>query len=137
MRIGIIGSMQMTEKMIILRDQLLAIHHDAYLTTLAEPFVGKTDEEKEAIKIEQKMNLDAISEFWKLMQGGDAVLVANFEKNGIANYIGANTFLEMGFAHVLNQRIFVLNSLPDNNYLRTELEAMRPIVLNGKLENIV
>lgn len=127
----------MTEKMIVLRDQLIALHHDAYLTTLAEPFVGKTDEEKEVIKIEQKMNCDAISKFWKLMQGGDAVLVANFEKNGIPNYIGANTFLEMGFAHVLKQKIFTLNPLPENTYLQTELEAMRPIILNGKVENIL
>lgn len=137
MRIGIIGSMQMTEKMIALRDALIDLGHDAYLTTLAEPFIGKTDEEKEIIKLDQKANQDAIREFWNLMQGGDAVLVANYEKNGVHNYIGANTFLEIGFAHVLGQKIFCLNPLPENSYLRTELDAMKLIVLEGDLNRIV
>lgn len=129
--------MQMTEKMIALRDALIDLGHDAYLTTLAEPFIGKTDEEKEIIKLDQKANQDAIREFWNLMQGGDAVLVANYEKNGVHNYIGANTFLEIGFAHVLGQKIFCLNPLPENSYLRTELDAMKLIVLEGDLNRIV
>lgn len=136
MKIGIIGSMQFTEKMMALRDQLIEIGHESFLTSLAAPFVGKTDEEKEQIKIHQKKNSDAIREFWRAMQGADAVLVANFEKHGVPNYIGANTFLEIGFAHVLNQKIFVLNPLPDNDYLITELEAMCPIIINNDLSLI-
>jgi hypothetical protein len=101
--------MQFTEKMLEARDQLIALGHDAFLTDLHKPFISKTDEEKENIKINQKNNLDAIREFWRKMQGADAVLVLNFDKNGIKNYIGGNTFLEIGFAHVLNQKIFPEN----------------------------
>ena len=136
MKIGVIGSMQFTEKMMELRDRLIDLGHESFLTGLAEPFVGKTDEEKEQIKIHQKMNCDAIREFWQVMQGADAVLVANYEKHGVPNYIGANTFLEIGFAHVLNQKIFCLNPLPDNIYLKTELEAMRPIIISGDLTKV-
>ncbi len=136
MRIGIIGSMQKTEVMIDLRDRLIGLGHDAYLTALAAPFVGKSDEEKERIKIDQKMTMDAVREFWNLMQGGDAVLVTNVEKNGVENYIGANTFWEIGFAHVLGQRIFLLNPMPENAYLRTELEAVNPTVIFGDLGKI-
>lgn len=96
MKIGIIGSMQYTEKMIEARDELLKRGHDAFVTNLADPFIGKTDEEKETIKIHQKNNLDAIREFWRLMQGADAVLVMNFDKHGIKNYIGGNTLMEIG-----------------------------------------
>ena len=133
MKIGIVGSMQYTERMLELRDKLIALGHDAYVTDLAAPFVGKTDEEKEAIKIEQKNNKDAIREFWRLMQGGDAILVANYDKHGMANYIGGNTFLEMGFAHVLNQKIFLLNPIPEMPYYQTEIVAMKPVVINGDL----
>ena len=42
------------------------------------------------------------------MQGADAVLVLNYDKKGIKNYIGGNTLMEIGFAHVLNQKIFLL-----------------------------
>ncbi len=136
MRIGIIGSMQYTEKMIEARDKLISLGHNAYLTNLASPFIGKTDEEKEKIKIYQKHDLDAIREFWKLMQGGEAVLAVNLKKSGIENYIGGNTFLEIGFAHVLGQKIFLYNPIPDMPYYKTEIEAMKPVVINGDYSRI-
>ena len=136
MKIGVVGSMQYTEKMIDLRDKLIAAGHDAYVTNLASPFIGKTDEEKEEIKLRQKNNLDAIREFWKLMQGGDAILVANYEKHGVSNYIGGNTFLEIGFAHVLDQKIFLLNPIPEMPYYETEIVAMKPVVIDGDLARI-
>lgn len=136
MRIGIIGSMQYTERMIGVRDQLIALGHDAFVTDLHTPFIGKSDEEKEHIKIEQKNNQDAIREMWRLMQDANAVLVLNLDKHGIKHYIGGNTFLEMGFAHVLNQKIFLYNPVPDMPYYKTEIEAMKPIVINGDLSQV-
>lgn len=136
MKIGVIGSMQYTEKMIKARDDLIKLGHDAFVTNLADPFVGKTDDEKEVIKIQQKNNSDAIREFWRLMQGADAVLVINLDKHGVKNYIGGNTFLEMGFAHVLDQKIYLLNPIPDIPYYKTEMEAMKPTVINGNLSLI-
>ncbi|OHB10909.1 MAG: hypothetical protein A3G05_02130 [Candidatus Zambryskibacteria bacterium RIFCSPLOWO2_12_FULL_45_14] len=131
MKIGIIGSMQFTEKMIKAQDELIRLGHDAFLTNLASPFIGKTDEEKERIKINQKNNLDAIREFWRLMQGADAVLVMNFDKHGIKNYIGGNTLMEIGFAHVLDQKIFLLNPIPEMQYCKSEIEAVKLVVING------
>src|SRR3989344_1496229 len=131
MKIGIIGSMQYTEKMIEARDELIKRGHNAFVTNLADPFIGKTDEEKETIKIHQKNNLDAIREFWRLMQGADAVLVMNFDKHGIKNYIGGNTLMEIGFAHVLDQKIFLYNPIPEIPYYKSEIEAVKPIIING------
>ena len=136
MRIGVVGSMQYTEKMLEFQDNLKSLGHDAFLTNLASPFIGKSDKEKEKIKIYQKKNKDAIREFWKQMQGADAILVANFDKNGIKNYIGGNTLMEIGFAHVLNQKIFLFNPIPEISYYKTEIEAVKPIVLNGDLSRI-
>ncbi len=121
MKIGVIGSMQYTEKMLEARDALICLGHDAYLTSLHKPFIGKSYEEIEPIKLFQKNNLDAIREFWHMMQGGDAVLVMNLKKEGIENYIGGNTFLEMGFAHVLNQHIFLYNPIPNINLYKSEI----------------
>lgn len=128
--------MQYTEKMIEARDELIKRGYEAFVTNLADPFVGKTDDEKEAIKLHQKYNLDAIREFWKLMQGGDAILVMNFDKHGIKNYIGGNTLMEIGFAHVLNQKIYLLNPIPDIPYYKSEIEAVKPSVINGDLSLI-
>ena len=136
MKIGIIGSMQYTEKMLEVRDQLNVMGHDAYITDLHKAFIGKTDEEKEVIKIHQKNTMDAIREFWNAMQGGDAVLVLNLDKNGVKNYIGGNTLMEIGFAHVLNQKVFLYNPIPDIPYYKTEIEAVQPVIINGDLSRI-
>ena len=61
--------MHFTEKMLEVRDQLRAMGHDAFATTLAEPFVGLDDEAKQVRKLEDQMERDAIREFWRLMQG--------------------------------------------------------------------
>jgi hypothetical protein len=136
MIIAIIGSMQFTDKMIEVRDQLNAMGHDAFITDLHKSMVGKDAEEIETIKLHQKNNMDAIREFWRAMQRAEAVLVLNYDKNGIKNYIGGNTLMEIGFAHVLNQKIFLLNPIPDMPYCKTEIEAVGPVVLEGDLGRI-
>lgn len=137
MKIGIIGSMQFTNKMLEYRKKLQELGHDAFITDLHKTMVNKTDEEIEKIKLYQKNNMDAIREFWREMQGSDAVLVLNFNKNGIKNYIGGNTLMEIGFAHVLNQKIFLLNPIPEMPYCKTEIEAVGPVIINGDLEKII
>ena len=136
MKIGIIGSMQFTDKMVEMREKLCKIGHDAFLTDLHKTMIGKTDEEIEKIKLHQKNEMDAIREFWRAMKGADAVLVLNLDKKGIKNYVGGNTLMEIGFAHVLNQKIFMLNPVPEMPYCKTEIEAVKPIIINGDLSKI-
>lgn len=136
MKIGVAGSMQFTERMMELCAELKKLGHEPFMSKFGPAFVGKTDEEKEKIKLEQKYNHNAIREFWNPMQDADALLVANYDKHGIKNYIGGNAFLEMGFAHVLNQKLYLLNPIPQMPYYETEIRAMRPIVINGDLERI-
>ncbi|MDO8538189.1 MAG: hypothetical protein Q7S21_04860 [archaeon] len=136
MKIGIISSMQFTDKMVEVRDKLIALGHDAFITTFHKSLVGKNEEEIEKIKLHQKYNLDAIKEFWNMMQGADAVLVLNFDKHGVKNYIGGNTLMEIGFAHVLNQKIFLWNPIPKIEFYETEIIAVKPIIINGDLSKI-
>ena len=133
MRIGVIASMQFSERMIEVRDELIRRGHDAFVTKFAAPMVGKTDEEKEVMKLDQKYHQDAIREFWQMMPGADAVLVLNYDKGGIKNYIGGNTLMEIGFAHVLHQKVFLMNPIPDIPFYKSEIEAMRPVIINGDL----
>jgi hypothetical protein len=136
MKIGISGSMQFIEQQVDLCKRLRAMGHEVFMSNFADKYVGKTDEEKERQKIEDKTNNDAIREYWKPMQDADALLVANLDKHGIPGYIGGNAFLEMGFAHVLDQKIFLLNPIPDMPYYGTEIVAMKPVVINGDLSKI-
>jgi|SRR3989344_1001040 len=65
----------------------------------------------------------------------DAILVLNFEKNGIINYIGGATFLEVYTAWKLNKKIYFYNPLPECIF-KDELIGINPIILNGDLSKI-
>ena len=112
------------------------VYQHILVTDLHKAMVGKTADEIEKIKLHQKYNMDAIREFWRMMQGADAVLILNLDKNGIKNYVGGNTLMEIGFAHVLNQKVFMLNPIPEMPHCKTEIEAVKPIILNGDLTKI-
>lgn len=136
MIIGIIGSMQFTDQMLEVREQLREQGHDAYITDLHKTMIGKDADEIEEIKLHQKYHMDAIREFWNAMQGGDAVLVLNYDKNGVENYVGGNTLMEIGFAHVLDQDVYLLNDVPDMDYCKSEIEAVKPTIIHGDLTRI-
>ena len=85
----------------------------------------------------KKIEKDLINKHYREVGTSDAILVINKDKNGIKNYIGGNSFLEMGFAYVLGKKIYVLNPLPEElPIFYQELVAMQPIVLDGDLSKI-
>jgi hypothetical protein len=57
----------------------------------------------------------------------------NITKKDIENYVGANTFLEIGFAHYIEKKIYFLNPIPNQLYIIDELQTIEPIILNGDL----
>lgn len=83
------------------------------------------DKKKEAMEIH-----------FKKIKTSDAILVLNYEKNNIENYIGGNTLIEMGVAFYLNKKIFLLNKIPEISY-KEEILGMKPIVINKKIEKIL
>lgn len=64
-----------------------------------------------------------------------AVLIINETKNGIPNYIGANTLVELAMAFMWNRRIFIYNDIYEP--LADELLAWNSICLKGDLTRIV
>ena len=79
------------------------------------------------------MTQDASKEFWKRMDDVDAILILNYDRKGIENYIGGNAFLDLGYAHHIDIKKFLLNPIPNIDLYRTEIEAMNPIILHGDL----
>jgi len=86
----------------------------------------------------KKVKLDLIRKYYREIQESDAILVINFDKNNIKNYIGGNGFLEMGYAHVLNKKIYLLNPIPKElKIFYQEIVAMQPKIIKGDLDLIV
>jgi diphthamide synthase subunit DPH2 len=95
----------------------------------------KKEKERDGDGFVRKVKEDLIRRYFEIIKNNDVVLVVNCRKNGVENYIGGNTFLEMGFAHVLRKKIFLLNPISELSY-HDELVAMEPVVLDGDLEKI-
>ncbi|HEV8601290.1 MAG TPA: hypothetical protein VGQ87_01690 [Patescibacteria group bacterium] len=136
MRLAISGSMHFAEKIVEVRNDLTRMGYEVAVSDFVKDFIGKSDEEKEKLKLEQKANYDVIMEFWNMMQGMEGLLVLNMDKNNIKNYIGGNTLMEIGFAHILNQKLFLYNPIPDISFYKSELESLNPIIINGELSLI-
>lgn len=70
------------------------------------------------------------------IEKGDAVLVLNYEKHGVQNYIGGNVLMEMSLAFWLNKPILILNDIPKESSFEEEIRGMEPVVLGGDLGKI-
>jgi len=136
MKIVICGSMKLCRKMLEVRDALLKFNHEVILPMHTEEYVEmNTSDHIHNESVKNKINNDLIRDYYKKIGDNDAVLVVNEDLNGIKGYIGGNSFLEMGFAHVLNKSIFLLNDIPEISF-KDELIAMQPIILNGDFSKI-
>ena len=136
MKIIVCGSMKVSKKMVEVKDGLVGHGHEVLLPKHAEKYAnGEKQEENSSESIKNKIEGDLIKDYYREIQKGDALLVINEEINGVKGYVGGSTFLEMGFAHVLDKKIFLLNEIPKMGYT-DEIVAMQPVVLNRDLKNI-
>jgi nucleoside 2-deoxyribosyltransferase len=80
-----------------------------------------------------KIKYDYIRKHYNHIVEADCIIIANYDKNKIKNYIGGNAFLEIGFAHILKKPIYLVNPVPKIRYYFHEIKAMNPIILNNQL----
>ena len=107
MKIIICASLSALHEILDAQKALLEMGHGVEIPEGAKhenlrPKAGDGDSEKADIKIAH----DLIRGYYEKIKHCDAVLVVNADKKGIKNYIGGNTLLEMGFAHVLNKKLY-------------------------------
>lgn len=146
MKITICGSIAFYDEMCDIQKKLKNLGHEVKLP----PFEIK-DESGKMIPVKEyysrrksELNDDswiwnrkgeAIKDHFDKVSWSDAVIVLNYDKNNIYNYVGANTLLEMGLALYLNKKIFLLNDIPEIDY-KEEILGMKPTIINGDLSLI-
>ncbi len=136
MKIVICGSMRLSSKMLEIKEELTSLGHFVIVPSHTEEYaiLNASDHmHKESVK--NKINHDLIRKYFNEIKESDAILVINDSLKDIPNYIGGNSFLEMGFAHVLKKRIYLLNPIPEMPY-NDEIIAMQPIILNGDISKL-
>jgi len=140
MRLTICASSTFKEKMLEYKKLLEALGHEAVVHPDYEAFVRGEKQEiwslvqnGEHAKVKKEQGY--IKWYHDAIVGSDGILVLNFDKREIANYIGGNTLMEIAFAYVNDKKIFLLNPVPEVSY-KDEIMAMYTKVLDGDLRAI-
>lgn len=143
MKIAICSSLDFIDEIKDISDKLLLLGHEVILPQTAEKiYKGEVTyeqvmEEKRNGEIANRgIRQDSLRYYYGEIEKVDAVLVLNYKKKNIENYIGGAVFLEMGFAHVLGKKIFLLDEVPEVSY-KDEIRIMQPIILNGDLSKLI
>jgi hypothetical protein len=135
MKIFIACSKYFYDKIIPIKEFLESLGHDVILpNSFEEPFA---EERMKQVSDEEhvKWKCDMMKRHEVTLRGLDAILVLNFEKKGIPNYIGGATFMEIIKAWEYDCKIFFYNPLPACSFT-DELKGMSPIVISGNLEMV-
>lgn len=141
MKITICGSSKFRHQMVDYMQRLKRLGHEVivhehYIKSVngqMPELMERVNREHAALKREQNY----IKWYHNAIQNSDAILVLNFDKNGIKNYVGGNTLMEIGFAHVNSKKVFLLNPVPDQVSYTDEINVMVDIVLDGDLQKLV
>ena len=138
MKVIICGSIHFTYKIKEIADKLQGFGHETEIPLTSAKIINnemtleefKNEKEKNGDGSFRKIEDDVIKRYYNLIKESDAILVVNITKDAKENYIGGNTFLEIGFAHVLEKKIYLLNEIPEVGY-KDEILATSPIILNN------
>lgn len=128
MRIVICGSMSQLAKMEAGALELRKKGHEVIVPEASE---GERPYSEMSVGEIRELKKFYISRHLDHIRAADCILVANYDKGNQKGYIGANTFLEMGFAFVLRKPMYVLFALPKEQGNYEEMLGLGPIVLNG------
>lgn len=129
MKITVCGSMTHKLKMKELSAELENRGYEVETPDIEEGRV-RTELDKD-IRLKQGF----IDEHFAKIDTSEAILVINETKNGVDNYIGGNTLIEMAHAYGQGLDTFLLNPIPEMSYT-DEIRGMQPIVLDGDVGKI-
>lgn len=142
MKVAICGSLDFTYEIDKLANDLRQMGFNVSIPISSEKILkGEVSleqiiEEKNIGKISDRViKYDSIRSYCNVIKSCDYILIANYDKKGIKNYIGGNSFLELGYAHILQKKLFLLHDIPEMIYT-DEIKAMQPIVINDDLSII-
>lgn len=139
MKVMICGSMTFAKKIVELKHGLEALGHVVSVPADVEDHVkdpGFIDDLER--DFQYCVDTDIMRTCMGLVAQSDAILVANYPKNGMDGYVGTATLMEMGLAHYLHKKIFLLYPTPHHKEARWahEVRIFKPTILNGDLNGV-
>ena len=153
MKITICGSIGFYPKMEEIRNELVAHGHKVEMPELAleipkhltggkKVFFKRYIEDNGGIKAFPPghgiwdVKEDAMRNHFKKIDGAEAILVVNEDKNGIQGYVGGNGLIEIGVAFYTKKKIYILNHVSNELSYKQEILSMKPTTIDGDLSRI-
>ncbi len=128
-KICLCSSRKFFDKLREVKEELRGLGYKVLLPSMMniqDDFYFKNGRETEFAKI----HYDLIRKHFKKIEQSDAILVCNYDKDGIAGYIGGTVLMEMTKAFDSDKFILLTNRVPQMPY-RAEILAMQPIVIQN------
>jgi hypothetical protein len=134
MHITVCASMAFAKEMLELRDTLKILWHQVTLPPDTENFLNARTNEWD---ITQEI-IDEMKSHYTCIEQTDAVLIANYPKNGIDGYVGWATLMELAIGFHFNKKVFILHPLPTKDQLKyiQEILLTSPIILDWDVSRI-
>ena len=133
MKITICGSLKFAKEILSIKEQLESLWHEVLVPLETETFAANMANNDWSHEAREGMlaHYDNIAY-------GDAILVTNYDKGGIAGYIWWATLVDMWVACYLRKKIFILNDIPSAEEIKymQEVKLMEPIIINNDLSKI-
>jgi hypothetical protein len=130
--IAICGSMSFVDEM----ETLATVLCDKAHILLPEREESRRDWRFESLERLLSLKRYYIDVHLEKIRASDAILIANYEKHGIAGYIGPNTLIEAAFAHALGKRVLLLY-MPNEQPCRIEALSIASSILEGDVERAI
>lgn len=144
MKLTLIGSVSAADKFVKTFNELRKLGHEPvihedmfeYSKTSWEEVHDKSELREHA---QTKIENDYIRWWYNSIINSDGIVVLNYDKKGIKNYIGGNTLMEIGFAYVNDKEIYLMNPIPEEVSYYDEVRAMvkDENILNGDLSLVI
>jgi len=141
MKITLCGSIKFADKLVKIYHELEKLGHQPAMHKnmfgVADGTAPELEDRGNGVEdYEIKRKYGYLKWWYNSIKNSDAVLICNFDKNNIKDYIGGNTLVEIGFAHVNDKKVFLLNNIPENLSYIDEIKAMTDVALSGDLSKI-
>jgi non-canonical (house-cleaning) NTP pyrophosphatase len=122
--------MKFDPEMQIVKKQLEDLEHEVQKPNVVEGHVYEDNLDENAA-----LKRGFIDQHFRKIDESEAIVVVNPEKNGVPNYIGGNSLIEIAYAYSQGLDIFILHGIPDVSYA-DEIRGMNPIVLDGSIKKL-
>ena len=120
-RVVLCGSMKVKDKIIEISKKLEEMGYEALLPVECIQGLDKI--------IASRAHMDRVAD-----PQNEIILIVNASKNGIENYIGANSFAEIAFGFYFKKKVYLLNDIYEP--YKDELIGWNVIPLKGDLSKL-